>query len=290
MQDDFLARYQRWRRPAEIGFWVCVLVIQAVTNSLVTTMDLRQSGRSLLPWEPWMWELTSAVVVGLLIPAIIVFERRFPLRWATLAGNLGWHFLGSLLFCALHVALMMGLRLAFYAAAGVNYEPGGWLGRFGYEFLKDLRSYTLILVTLLGYRLLMLRLQGEARVLDAPPAPAQAAGTPPAPTPAARPERFLVRKLRREFLIAAADIEWLQAQGNYVGLHVNGHDYLVRSTLAEFLEQLDPAHFARVHRSWAVNLGRVAEIEPLESGDARLSMQGGGHVPCSRRYREALGR
>jgi DNA-binding LytR/AlgR family response regulator len=99
-----------------------------------------------------------------------------------------------------------------------------------------------------------------------------------------------VRKLRREFLIATADIEWLQAQGNYVGLHVSGHDYLLRSTLTEFLEQLDPARFARVHRSHAVNLDRIAEIEPLDGGDARLKMKGGTQVPCSRRYRDALGR
>ena len=99
-----------------------------------------------------------------------------------------------------------------------------------------------------------------------------------------------MRKLRKEFLIAANDIDWLQAQGNYVGLHVGGHDYLLRSTLADFLAQLDPARFARVHRSYAVNLDHIAEIEPLDAGDARLRMKDGSMVPCSRRYREALGR
>jgi DNA-binding LytR/AlgR family response regulator len=98
-----------------------------------------------------------------------------------------------------------------------------------------------------------------------------------------------VRKLRREFLVAASDIEWLQAQGNYVGLRVNGHDYLMRSTFAEFLQQLDPECFVRVHRSHAVNLDHVAEIEPLDSGDARLTMRDGSTVPCSRRYRDAIG-
>ena len=97
-----------------------------------------------------------------------------------------------------------------------------------------------------------------------------------------------MRKLRREFLIAATDIEWLQAQGNYVGLHVNGHDYLLRSTLTEFLAQLDPARFVRVHRSYVVNLDRIAEIEPLDGGEARLKMRDGSAVPCSRRYRDAL--
>ncbi len=80
----------------------------------------------------------------------------------------------------------------------------------------------------------------------------------------------------------------MQAQANYVGLHVNGHDYLLRSTMAEFVRQLDPRHFVQVHRSFLVNMDRIAEIEPLDSGDARLRMRDGSVVPCSRRYREAL--
>jgi len=73
-----------------------------------------------------------------------------------------------------------------------------------------------------------------------------------------------------------------------VGLHVNGHDYLLRSTLTDFLTQLDPARFVRVHRSYAVNLDAIAVIEPLDSGDARLVMKDGSSVPCSRRYRDGL--
>ncbi|HJS05129.1 MAG TPA: LytTR family DNA-binding domain-containing protein, partial [Variovorax sp.] len=119
-------------------------------------------------------------------------------------------------------------------------------------------------------------------------APAEPAQAHQAAAPTARPERFLVRKLRREFLIAASDIDWLQAQGNYVGLRVKGHDYLLRATLTDFLAQLDPARYARVHRSYAANLDRVAEIEPLDGGDARLLMQDGTRIPCSRRYRDAL--
>ena len=73
-----------------------------------------------------------------------------------------------------------------------------------------------------------------------------------------------------------------------MSLRVRGHDYLLRATLADFLTQLDPARFVRVHRSYAVNLDRIAEIEPLDAGDARLHLRDGTHVPCSRRYRPAL--
>ncbi|MES2955225.1 MAG: LytTR family DNA-binding domain-containing protein [Pseudomonadota bacterium] len=277
----WLERYQPYRRPAEIGFWVVVLTIQMLFNSITTWIDLRTAPFA----QPLLWELSSNLTIGLLIPALIAFERHFPLRWNTLRRNLPWHLAGTLAFCAVHVLVMMALRKAAYAFAGSSYTIGNWVVVFGYEYLKDLRSYVLILSTVLGYRLLLLRLQGEARVLDAPEPPA---GAGPA-GPSVRPERFLVRKLRSEFLIAAADIEWLQAQGNYVGLHVNGHDYLLRSTLADFLGQLDPARFVQVHRSFAVNLDHVAEIEPQDSGDARLRMKDGSQVACSRRYRDALG-
>lgn len=278
----WLARYQPYRRRCEIGFWVLVLTVQMLTNSITTWIDLQTT-----PFvRPLLWELSSNLTVGLLIPVLIAFERRFPLRWDTLGRNLPWHLAGTLMFCALHVLVMMAMRQAAYASVGASYTIGNWASVFGYEYLKDLRSYVLILAAVLGYRLLLLRAQGEARVLDAPE---PRAGAAPAAGPLLRPERFLVRKLRKEFLIAATDIEWLQAEGNYVGLHVSGHDYLLRSTLADFLGQLDPTRFVRVHRSYAVNLDRVAEITPLDSGDARLGMKDGSQVPCSRRYRDALG-
>jgi len=284
---DWFARWQPLRRRAEVAFWVAVLALQAGFNTLVQRMDRP----ALALWQPLVWEVSSAIALGLLVPAVVAWERRFPLRWGVLRTHLPWHLAATLVFCGLHVAGMVALRQAAYAALGEVYAVGSWTGMLAYEYLKDVRTYAMILAAVLGWRLLMLRLQGEARVLDAPEPPA---GSAPAPsvtsTPPARPERFLVRKLRREFLVAAADIECLQAQGNYVGLRVNGHDYLLRATLTEFLEQLDPARFVRVHRSHAVNLDRVAQIEPLDSGDARVTMRGGSVVPVSRRYRDALGR
>lgn len=285
---DWFTRYQPWRRHAEIGFWVVVLVLQVVFNTFVSWIDLRRGGVDFPLWRPAMWEITSTLVIGLLIPAVVTFERRFPLHWGTLRRHLPLHLAATLVFCTVHVVLMIALRKAVHAAIGDSYPVNDLARVFAYEYLKDVRTYALILVAIWSYRLLMMRLQGEARLLDPQEPPA---GEPvPAPAAPARPERFLVRKLRKEFLVAANDIEWLQAQGNYVGLHVRGHDYLLRSTLTEFLEQLDPARFARVHRSYAVHLDHVAEIEPLDAGDARLRMKDGSAVPCSRRYRDALGR
>lgn len=299
-------RYQPLRRPVEWSFWLLVMGLQATFNTTVALLDARARATAEVPWQIVVAELTSHLALLLLVPAVAAFERRVPLtRLDGLGRNLLLHLPASMLFSLAHVALMVALRHAAFAAVGERYAFGGGL-QWGYEYLKDARTYVLLVGVIAAYRFFLLRLQGEARLLDAPepagdlpPPPADdtddAAAAPPGtvhpapPDPApTRPERFLVRKLRREFLIAAVDIDWLQAQGNYVSLRVNGHDYLLRTTLTEFLGRLDPATFARVHRSHAVNLGALREIEPLEGGDARLHLRDGSVVPCSRRYRDAL--
>jgi DNA-binding LytR/AlgR family response regulator len=105
-----------------------------------------------------------------------------------------------------------------------------------------------------------------------------------------KPQRFLVKKLGKEFLLPANDIEWIQAWGNYVNLRVRGHDYPMRSTMAAIEARLDATRFARVHRSYIVNLDQVTQIEPSDSGDATVRMKDGATVPCSRRYRDDLRR
>ena len=300
-------RYEPIRRYVEVGFWIVLMALQGVFNTVVAVVDARSRAVPRETWEIVTWEGSSHLVLLALVPALVAIERRLaPLARNHWARYIAWHAAASVAFSAVHVVAMFGLRALVYAMAGRHYDFGDWATQWGYEYLKDVRAYVSIVFGIWAYRLFMLRLQGEARVLDAPEAgvsdaPDEAApppvpedappepDSPPPPPPApARPERFLVRKLRREFLIAATDIDWLQAEGNYVGLHVNGHDYLLRATLTDFLAQLDPARFVRVHRSHAVNLGRIKEIEPLDGGDARLHMHDGTTVPCSRRYRDAL--
>lgn len=279
--NSLFERYQTIRRRVEIGFWVSGFFLQAALNSVVAVLDLQRAGRAIPIWQPLVWEGTSNLVLLALVPAVIGFERRFPIHWDTLRRNLPWHLLASIVYSVVHVVAMVGLRHVAYAATDARYDFGDWLVQGGYEYLKDVRTYAAVLGIVLIYRFMMLRLQGEARLLDAPDEGAPLDSIE-------RPARFLVRKLRKEFLIAAADIEWLQAQGNYVNLHVRGHDYLLRATMAAVETRLDPSRFARVHRSYIANLDHVVEIEPLDSGDARLLMRDGARIPCSRRYKEAL--
>ncbi len=277
----FYQRYQPWRRGVEAGYWVVQYLVSALANSITVNMDVRRLHLSFSAWQPVVWETSSALVALALVPAVVWFTRRFPLHLDTWRRMAWVHLLGSLVWSVLHVAGMVAIRKAVYASVGDHYDFSPWWWEFGYEYLKDVRSYAGVVLTIEGYRLLLRRLQGEAMLLSLP-------DEGPPMEPVDRPDRFLVRKLGREFLIAANDIEWLQASGNYVNLRVRGHDYPLRSTLAGIETKLDPARFARIHRSYMVNIDRIASIEPLDTGDARIHLNDGGSLPCSRTYRGGL--
>jgi hypothetical protein len=274
-------RFRPLRRTFEVGFWVASYTINAIANSVVTWLDIGRAGLDFRPWEPWVWEGTSALMCLALVPAVVWYTNRVPVRFDTWKRALPLHLLGSVAWSLVHVGGMVALRKLAYATQGAAYDFGPVAREFGYEYLKDIRSYLGLVATIEAYRWFLRRWQGEASVL-APPDDA------PAPVATERPERFLVRKLGKEFLIAANDVEAVQAAGNYVNLRVRGRDYPLRGTMAAIGQQLDPARFVRVHRSHMVNLDCIAQIEPLDTGDARIVLRDGSVVPCSRTYRDAL--
>lgn len=280
---DFWARHLPWRKPVEILVWVMVFGISAVANTFVTLIDAERYGHSLPTWQPATWEGSSALVSILLLPPLLWFCERWPLHADTWLRRLPLYLAASVAWSLLHVAGMVLVRMVIYAAMGDRYDFDWRIG-LPYEYLKDIRTFASIVFLAHGYRWLWRRLQGEARVPDAPDP-----GIPQSPDElAGRPERFLVRKLGREFLLAANDVEWLQASGNYVNLRVRGHDYPLRSTLSAIESRLDPARFLRIHRSYIVNLDQVSSIEPLDTGDSRVHLKDGTVLPGSRTYRGAL--
>lgn len=280
---DWLARYRPWQPVVEPGFWIVFFCLTATFNSIVVAMDIERNQLGFAAWKPAVWEWSSSLVMLALMPAVVAMMRRFPLGLGTWRANLKWHLLASVGYSILHVVGMVAIRKVVYLMQGASYDFGDWPRELAYEYLKDVRSYFSILLIIGFYQLLMLRLQGEATLLAAP-------DSGPPVEPIDLPERFLVKKLGKEFLLPAAEVEWLQAWGNYVNLRVRGRDYPLRSTMSEIETRLNPQRFVRVHRSYIVNLDCVELIEPLDSGDARAKMRDGGSLPVSRRYRENLRR
>lgn len=278
---DLLGRYLAWRWIAEPGFWILFFCGQAGANSWTVWVDLGRQGNAVPFWEPAVWEWSSNMTLLALMPALLAFERRIPLRLLQLRRNIPRHLLGSVAYCLVHVLVMVALRKLAYWSQQQSYDFGTAPRELVYEYLKDARTYFGVLAIVGLYRLALLRWQGEASLLQAP-------DQGPPVEPVDRPERFLVQKLGREFLLPAAEIEWIQAWGNYVNLRVRDHDYPLRATMTAIEQRIDPKRFVRVHRSYIVNLDFVVEIEPLDSGDARAKMRTGQMIPVSRRYRGEL--
>ncbi|WP_429000329.1 LytTR family DNA-binding domain-containing protein [Stenotrophomonas rhizophila] len=277
----------RWRPSTRWLVWAAILLATALANALVEVMDTQRRGGSLALWEPLVWELSSVGIIVLTLPLLWWGCQRWPLHADTWKRRLPLYLLASVAWSLVHVAGMMLLRQLAYASVGEHYQDGSaWPTRLLYEYLKDVRAFFTFVAIEHFFSWFGRRRQGEAHLLAAPE------DAPPVEA-VDRPERFLVRKLGRDFLVATADVEYAQAAGNYMNLHVRGHDYPLRSTLAALEARLDPARFVRIHRSYVLNLGFLVSIEPLDSGEARVHLADGSALPCSRRQlpvlRAALG-
>jgi two-component system LytT family response regulator len=130
---------------------------------------------------------------------------------------------------------------------------------------------------------------GEQRA-QALTAAGAANGAMPAPTvPRARYlDRLMVKHDGRVFFVKVSDVDWFEASGNYVRVHVGRVSHLIRETMHGIEAQLDPNLFARIHRAVIVNMDRIRELQPWFAGDYIVILRDGRQLKLSRTYREAL--
>jgi two-component system, LytTR family, response regulator len=101
-------------------------------------------------------------------------------------------------------------------------------------------------------------------------------------------DRLLIRNNDREVIIKAEEIEWIEAQGNYIRIHFGKQSALMRETLGNLAAQLDPKRFARIHRSQIVNIDHILELQPWSHRDYRVVLRNGTQLTLSRTYRDQL--
>jgi two-component system, LytTR family, response regulator len=155
------------------------------------------------------------------------------------------------------------------------------------------RARAMVLNTTVAQRheRLLALLQGEPRIAtDAEPRdPLGEAVAPVVPgDSAAFPRRFLVKGDGQMYFVAVDDIDWVEAYGNYVRLHVGKGVHLIRETLGNIERKLDPTRFARVHRSSIVNLDRVTRMDLWGAGDYVVLLKDGTKLKLSRWYRSRI--
>ena len=100
--------------------------------------------------------------------------------------------------------------------------------------------------------------------------------------------RLTVKSRGRTIFLTVDDIDYVEAEGNYLSLQVGKEMHLIRSAMHQFENRLDPEKFARIHRSTIINIDRVKEMHPLFNGDQLVIMKNGKELVLSRNYRDRL--
>ena len=108
------------------------------------------------------------------------------------------------------------------------------------------------------------------------------------PASQARTDRLVVKSGGRLYFLRADEIDWIEAAGNYVRLHVGAEGHLLRETMNSIESRLNPEIFFRIHRSHIVNIERIKELQPWFNGEYVVILRNGARLTLSRGYREKL--
>lgn len=245
------------------------VIIQCLVNAISRNTEFRWAGTHIDPREPYVWEMTSAVMTIALAPAVFWLGRRFPPRpgrWLMFAAV---HAPATVIYSLIHVGGFHLLRRAIYLMAGGRYN--GKL-QLLYEYPKDLVAYALILGIFQLGALLAQKWTHADEVRAAKRGPV-----------------FDIRDGATLIRANVTDIVAVSSAGNYVEFHLaDGRTPLMRATLSAVESQLGGHGFVRTHRSWLINPLRVRGLTAEGSGDFRVELDGGAEAPLSRRFPKAL--
>lgn len=95
-------------------------------------------------------------------------------------------------------------------------------------------------------------------------------------------QRLVVKSSGRVFFVKVDEIDWIEAEGNYVRLHMGTQSHLLRETMKGMEAVLDAERFIRIHRSTIVNADRIRELQPLFHGEHAVILHDGTRLVASR--------
>jgi two-component system LytT family response regulator len=101
-------------------------------------------------------------------------------------------------------------------------------------------------------------------------------------------ERLVIKAAGRIYFLDTSEIDWIEAEGNYVSVHSASKSHLLRETISSLESQLDPKKFVRIHRSSIVRLDFIREMQPWFHGEYRVILNDGTQLTLSRNHRDKL--
>jgi two-component system LytT family response regulator len=100
--------------------------------------------------------------------------------------------------------------------------------------------------------------------------------------------RLLVKSSGRIIFLTTDEVDWVEAAGNYMRIHVGQETFLMRETMAGMEKRLPEDRFVRIHRSSIVNFARIKELQPAFNGEYTVILKTGQELKLSRKYRSGL--
>jgi len=101
-------------------------------------------------------------------------------------------------------------------------------------------------------------------------------------------DRILLKSSGEIIFLKTCEIDWIEAEGDYVKFHTGGRTHLMRGTMASLEERLDPSRFIRIHRSTIVNSDRLRKLSPSFEGEYAVVLQDGTKLRLSRGYHDRI--
>lgn len=102
------------------------------------------------------------------------------------------------------------------------------------------------------------------------------------------PRRLAIKEGASTVCVEIRDIDWIESAGDYLCIHASGKTHVLRGTMKRMQQLLDPARFARVHRSTIINVSRVCSMRPHANGECFLTLDGNKEVKVSRSYADSV--
>ena len=255
----------KFRRAGEAAGWFVLVAVLWGTDLLVKFSERERSGVATDTFRLVSEQATSAIAALVMVLFIVQWLRLFPLQRDAWPRAVIGHTLGSVLFAFGHFSLMVLLRVPWYALNGRTYiwrEP--FVSNLIVEYQKDIKIY-------LGFVVLIVAYQAFRRSRR--------------PTPKAGADRLLVQTGAGESVLRFEQIDYLEAARNYIAVHADGREFIVRDTMSNLMQKLAGGPFARSHRSYIVNIDKIREIRTIDSKPV-IRMESGVTVPLSRGYRD----